>query len=376
MRYDSDYLPTKIYNEIHLNMLELQSIHKYFDTVKAVNDVSLSLKEGEVISLLGPSGCGKSTLLKLIAGLDHPTQGRFLLEGQDISKLSPQKRGFGMVFQDYALFPHLNVAKNISYGLVEKGWSKTEQHARVSELLDLVNLSGYETRRMHQLSGGEQQRVALARALAPKPKLLLLDEPLSNLDMALRDSLLSDLKNILNNLNMTAVYVTHDQKEAFSLAGRIAVMRAGKIEQLSEAKSLYANPNSYWLADFFGHDNVYKKTSLLHSASFNSTDFNDTDFNDTDFNDTDSSDTEDEYLYLLLRSDLCELKQSQESPLDFKAKIISREMIADNHNLELSIEALDIVVKWQGFERELYTLDLSHDVFINIPQAAWIKLKA
>ena len=333
-------------------MLELHAIHKHFDSVKAVNDVSLSLSEGEVISLLGPSGCGKSTLLRLIAGLETPTHGQLFLETKDITTLSPQNRGFGMVFQDYALFPHLNVAKNISYGLVEKGWSKAEQQNRVSELLDLVNLSGYENRRIHQLSGGEQQRVALARALAPKPKLLLLDEPLSNLDMALRDSLLIDLKAILNHLNMTAVYVTHDQKEAFSLGGRIAVMRAGKIEQLAAAKSLYANPKSHWLADFFGHDNLYPTTAVLEKASQN---------------------TE---AYLLLRSDLCSLKQSQGSPTDFKASFISEQLIADSVHLELFIEALDIRVKWQGFERELahLTLDSTQELYLAIPPTAWIGL--
>lgn len=343
-------------------MLELQEIHKHFDTVKAVNNVSLSLAEGEVISLLGPSGCGKSTLLKLIAGLESPTKGKLLLEAQDITRLSPQKRGFSMVFQDYALFPHLNVAKNISYGLVEKGWSKAEQQARISELLELVNLSGYETRRMHQLSGGEQQRVALARALAPKPKLLLLDEPLSNLDMALRDSLLNDLKIILKHLNMTAVYVTHDQKEAFSLAGRIAVMRAGKIEQLEEAKSLYANPKSQWLADFFGYDNLYEITDALKTVSHNHSHGH-------------SHTSQSNNSFLLLRSDLCMLKQIQDSTQDFKAQIISQQLISDSHHLELFVEALNITVKWQGFERELSHLDLNQDIFINIPSSAWIELE-
>jgi len=311
-------------------MLELRTIHKHFDTVKAVNDVSFTLKEGEVISLLGPSGCGKSTLLKLIAGLENPTQGQLFFESQNITQLSPQKRGFGMVFQDYALFPHLNVAKNISYGLVEQGWSKSEQKERVEELLELVNLSAYESRRMHQLSGGEQQRVALARALAPKPKLLLLDEPLSNLDMALRDSLLHELKEILQRLNMTAVYVTHDQKEAFSLGGRIAVMRKGKIQQLADAKSLYAKPNSYWLADFFGHDNLYQTTEVLRNL-----------------NGTGSAS-------LLLRSDLCDLKENQTTAEDFKVAVVSSQLIADTHHLELFIEALDIAVKWQGYEREIW----------------------
>ena len=331
-------------------MLELQAIHKYFDTVKAVNDVSFSLSQGEVISLLGPSGCGKSTLLRLIAGLEQPTNGKLLLDAEDISNQSPQKRGFGMVFQDYALFPHLNVAKNISYGPVEKGWSKAEQQTRVGELLELVNLAGYENRRIHQLSGGEQQRIALARALAPKPKLLLLDEPLSNLDMALRDSLLHDLKNILNHLTITAIYVTHDQKEAFSLGGRIAVMQKGEIEQFAAAKSLYANPQSYWLADFFGHSNLYETTDLLETASQKNNNL------------------------LLLRSDLCSLNASQDSPLDFKATCISQELIADNVHLKLSIDSLGISIEWQGFERELSNLDLEQTIYLNIPQTAWIGL--
>ena len=334
-------------------MLELHAIYKHFDTVKAVNNLSFSLAEGEVISLLGPSGCGKSTLLRLIAGLESPTKGQLHLEGQDITTLSPQKRGFGMVFQDYALFPHLNVAKNISYGLVEKAWTKSEQQQRVTELLELVNLSGYETRRIHQLSGGEQQRVALARALAPKPKLLLLDEPLSNLDMALRDSLLTDLKAILNHLNMTAVYVTHDQQEAFKLGGRIAVMRTGEIEQLTAAKTLYAQPKNYWLADFFGHDNLYPTTDTLTTVAKSSANF------------------------FLLRSDLCSLHQAQATPEDFKVQIRSQELIADSHYLELFIEALDITVRWQGYERELLPLNLAtnQETYLHIPHKAWIGLK-
>ena len=199
--------------------LRLEGLSKRYDDIQAVDGVSLELRPGETLALLGPSGCGKSTLLRLIAGLEDVDAGRIFLDGEEVTKRSPQNRGFGMVFQDYALFPHLNVENNIAYGLVEKGWHKEERRERVDNLLQLVGLEGLNRRRIEALSGGQQQRVALARALAPRPSLLLLDEPLSNLDLALREDLKGQLKDLLSNLELSAIYVTHDQDEAFTLAG-------------------------------------------------------------------------------------------------------------------------------------------------------------
>ena len=211
---------------------------------------------------MGPSGCGKSTLLRLVAGLEPPTRGRIFLGDRDITALPPQRRGFGMVFQDYALFPHLNVERNIAFGLVEAQWTKEARRARVGELLELVGLEGLEKRRVFELSGGQQQRVALARSLAPRPALLLLDEPLSNLDAALRDELKRELEQILGALEVSALFVTHDQSEAFTVADRVAVMRSGRLEQVDTPTTLFAAPASVWVAHFLGHTNVFSKEQV------------------------------------------------------------------------------------------------------------------
>lgn len=235
-------------------MLEVRSLTKRFGPVVAVEDFTLAVPDGEILALLGPSGCGKTTVLRIVAGLEQPDAGRVLLASRDATDWPPEKRGVGLVFQSYALFPHLSVGANVAYGL---RFRRGDRERRVRELLALVGLTGYERRKPHQLSAGQQQRVALARALAPEPRVLLLDEPLSALDAALRKDLRAELRALLGKLGMTALYVTHDQEEALALADRVAVMREGRLEQVAPPEELYAKPRTPFVAAFLGRANLW-----------------------------------------------------------------------------------------------------------------------
>jgi ABC-type Fe3+/spermidine/putrescine transport system ATPase subunit len=236
-------------------ILRLDAIEKRFGETTAVTNLSLEVAPGELLTLLGPSGCGKTTTLRMIAGFETPTAGRILLDGRDITKLPPQKRGFGMVFQNYALFPHLDVFENVAFGLKGQGTPRAEIVRRVQEALALVDLAGYGKRKVQQLSGGQQQRVALARALAPEPRILLLDEPLSNLDASLRERTRAELRTLLERLGITAIFVTHDQEEAFDLSDRIAIMEGGRLQQLGTPEALYRQPANPFVATFLGRAN-------------------------------------------------------------------------------------------------------------------------
>ncbi|XBH20963.1 ABC transporter ATP-binding protein [Jonesiaceae bacterium BS-20] len=220
----------------------------------AVDNVSLAVAPGEIVALLGPSGCGKSTLLRTIAGLEQPHAGSLSWEGKDLASVAVHKRGFGLMFQEGQLFAHQNVAGNVAYGLKIQGLSKTQRDQRVAELLVLVGLPGAQTRSIATMSGGERQRVALARALAPRPQLLLLDEPLSALDRELREHLAVELRSILQQTGTGAVFVTHDQDEAFTVADRVAVMRRGKLLQVDAPELLWRKPNSQEVAEFLGYE--------------------------------------------------------------------------------------------------------------------------
>jgi ABC-type Fe3+/spermidine/putrescine transport system ATPase subunit len=240
-----------------MTLLQLKNITKrYPPDVTAVSQVTLSIKAGDVLCLLGPSGCGKTTLLRCIAGLEQPDSGSVWFEGRDVTRLPPHRRDFGMMFQDFALFPHKNVFDNVAFGLKMRGDSGQERSARVEEMLALVDLAPLAQRTIDQLSGGEQQRVALARALAPDPRLLLLDEPLGALDRALRERLMLELRQILQAVAVTAVYVTHDQTEAFAIADQVAVMRAGRLEQVAAPEQVYAEPATPFVAQFVGFENL------------------------------------------------------------------------------------------------------------------------
>lgn len=237
-------------------MLKIVNIHKTYEGRPLLTDVSFSVARGETVCLLGPSGSGKSTLLRIIAGLEEAEKGRVYWEGEDITPTPPHRRRMGMVFQDYALFPHLTVAENVAFGLRMQGWSPQEQRARVRAVLELVRLTGFEARRVTDLSGGEQQRVALARALAPRPHVLMLDEPLGALDRALREELLEELRAILRASDVAAIYVTHDQEEAAAIADRILILHDGKIVREGTPFEVWNDPGSLWVAQFLGVGNI------------------------------------------------------------------------------------------------------------------------
>lgn len=239
------------------SIISIRNVTKRFGSaVTAVDNVSLDIQEGEFFALLGPSGCGKTTLLRMVAGFENPTKGRIVIDGQDMSGVDPNHRPVNMVFQSYAVFPHMTVAKNAGYGLKVTGVARKEIDERVTEALSLVKLSGFESRFPHQLSGGQQQRVALARALIKRPKVLLLDEPLSALDAKLREAMQIELVRLQKSVGITFIIVTHSQDEALSVADRIAVMQAGKLRQTASPIELYENPNSRFCADFIGKINL------------------------------------------------------------------------------------------------------------------------
>ena len=238
-------------------LLRIEGVAKTFGSFRAVDGVSLDIKAGEFFALLGPSGCGKTTLLRMLAGFEAPDEGRILLGGKDIAQALPHERPINMMFQSYALFPHLSVRDNIAFGLKRAGMARADIATRVSEMVALVKLEGLEKRKPDQLSGGQRQRVALARALARRPQLLLLDEPLAALDKKLRESTQGELMELQRRLGMTFIIVTHDQEEAMTMASRIGVMKAGRLDQVASPRELYEAPRSRWIAEFVGDINLF-----------------------------------------------------------------------------------------------------------------------
>jgi spermidine/putrescine transport system ATP-binding protein len=242
------------------NSIELKDIEKYFGTNRVIPKLNLTIHQGEFITLLGPSGCGKTTLLRMIAGFETPTSGRVLLENEDITSLPPYKRNVNTVFQNYALFPHLNVSENIAFGLKQKGITGEKLTNAVKDVLETVQMGSFINRKPKELSGGQQQRIALARAIVNQPKVLLLDEPLAALDLKLRKQMQFELKQLHQQLGITFVFVTHDQEEALTMSDRIAVMNKGVIEQLDAPQELYGHPKSRFVADFIGENNTLSGT--------------------------------------------------------------------------------------------------------------------
>lgn len=237
-------------------MLELRGVYKTYEGQPLLRGISFAVDESETICLLGASGSGKSTLLRMIAGLELPDAGQILWDGHDLAYTPPHLRDFGLVFQDYALFPHLTVSENAAFGLKMRNWPKNKIQERVTEVLNIVNLNSFGNRKVTDLSGGEQQRVAFARALAPRPRLLMFDEPLGALDRALREDLLNQLRGILHRTGIPAIYVTHDQQEAISIADRVLLLHDGQIARQGSPKEVWENPGSAWAAEFLGLGNV------------------------------------------------------------------------------------------------------------------------
>ena len=246
---------------------QLENITKDYDGVQILKPTNLSIYEGEFLTFLGPSGCGKTTTLRIIAGLETPTEGTVKLEGRDVTNLPPYKRNVNTVFQNYALFPNMNVFDNVAFGLVEKRLGKAEIREKVDAMLQLVQLGKMGKRKPNQLSGGQKQRVAIARALANDPKLLLLDEPLGALDMKLRKQMQLELKTLQKNLGITFVYVTHDQEEALTMSDRIIVMNNGKFEQIGTPREIYEHPQNKFVANFIGESNIFEASVVSETGT-------------------------------------------------------------------------------------------------------------
>jgi putrescine transport system ATP-binding protein len=247
----------------HMPLLRIEGVSKSFGSFRAVDKLSLDIAAGEFFALLGPSGCGKTTLLRMLAGFETPDEGRILLGGSDIAPVLPHERPVNMMFQNYALFPHLNVRDNIAFGLERAGMARADIADRVADMIALVKLQGMEKRKPDQLSGGQRQRVALARSLARRPKVLLLDEPLAALDKKLRESTQAELMELQRRLGMTFIIVTHDQEEAMTMANRIGVMDAGRLEQVATPRDLYEAPATRWVAGFVGDINLFESNIIM-----------------------------------------------------------------------------------------------------------------
>ncbi|AUI65730.1 MULTISPECIES: ferric ABC transporter ATP-binding protein [Glaesserella] len=253
------------------DFLVLKNVTKSFGKATVIDNLNLSIKKGTMVTLLGPSGCGKTTVLRLVAGLENPTSGQIFIDGEDVTHNSIQQRDICIVFQSYALFPHMSIGDNVGYGLKMQGVPKAEREQRIKEALELVDLAGFEDRYVDQISGGQQQRVALARALILKPKVLLFDEPLSNLDANLRRSMREKIRELQQRLNITSLYVTHDQSEAFAVSDQVIVMDKGVIRQQDTAKNLYLQPNSLFLANFMGESTILagkRDNDTIHIGDF------------------------------------------------------------------------------------------------------------
>ena len=240
------------------NIIELKNIKKCYDDMVVVEDFNLEVQKGEFVTFLGPSGCGKTTTLRMIAGFEFPTEGEILLNGEDISYLPPNRRPINTVFQRYALFPHLNVYDNVAFGLNLKRLPKSQINEKVRQVLEVVDLEGFEKRRISTLSGGQQQRIAIARAIVNEPDILLLDEPLGALDLKMRKEMQLELKSMHESLGITFIYVTHDQEEALTMSDKVVVMSNGMIQQVGTPEEIYNEPKNAFVADFIGESNIFE----------------------------------------------------------------------------------------------------------------------
>lgn len=314
--------------------IQLANIYKSIDDFSLHMD--LEINKGELVSLLGPSGCGKSTTLRIIAGFEDPDSGSVLIDQADIAHLPPEKRNIGMVFQDYALFPHMSVFENIAYGPKLRKWKKERIEESVNRFLELVHLRGFGSRKIAHLSGGEQQRVALARALVTEPELLLLDEPLSALDAKLRKTLRRQIRRIQQELNITTIYVTHDQEEALAISDRIALMNHGECLQFDNPKNLYRYPSHIFAAGFIGNSNLFKVNKINRANSTADTDIG-------TFKVDYISEENERTLYLFFRPESCLLADSDQEENLLTGKVVDEEY--SGTHISLSIDCGGQVVK-------------------------------
>ena len=318
--------------------LELKGLSKSFDR-PAVQGVDLALEEGEILALLGPSGCGKTTLMRLVAGLEEPDSGRVLFQGREITGLPPQKRNFGLMFQEFALFPHQNVRQNVAFGLKTQRLDPEEVQARTREMLELMAIEGLAGRNVADLSGGERQRVALARSLAPRPDLLMLDEPLGALDRILRERLLTEVRGVLKSLGMTSIFVTHDQSEALAVADRVAVMGQGRLIQAASPEELYLHPRTEFVARFLGFKNLIpgrvKPGGAVETAL-------------GDLFPTDVDASPGERVILVLRPEAAQAAQNG-APASFRARVVDRLFLGRHHRVTVEAPGgLELIFDLEG----------------------------
>ncbi len=333
-------------------MLQLIDVHKsYTPDEPVINGIDLRVESGEIVSVLGPSGCGKTTLLRIIAGLEKVDGGRVLFDGRDLANVAVYKRNFGLMFQEFALFPHRTVGQNIAFGLRMAKESKAQIRTRVDEMLALVNLKGYASRSIFELSGGERQRVALARSLAPNPQLLMLDEPLGSLDRALREELMIELRTILKRIGVTTLYVTHDQEEAFAIADRIVLMNQGAVEQIGTPEAVYANPSSEFSACFLGFTNLIKATIKADKPKVAETDIGSI---------TLSAPAEEGTYTLLIRPDAATIEKEEKRATVLQGVVASASFRGNRYQMDL-----DVPLRPEGAEQRQSVQRLSFELYTN-----------
>ncbi len=338
------------------NDVEIKGAFKQFGANVVLNGIDLEVKQGELLTLLGPSGCGKSTTLNLIAGFLDPDRGEVHIKGNNVTKVPPYKRDLGMVFQTYSLFPHMTVYENLSFGLKLRKVGKAEQKKKISKALELVKMSGLENRYPRELSGGQRQRVAISRALVVEPELLLLDEPLSNLDAKLRHELRAEIKRLQKEIGVTTIFVTHDQEEALSMSDRVVVMNAGKIEQISTPTEIYNHPKTEFVFQFIGKSNCFEgNVSAVDKRKVAvkiGSDITHVDTNNVMGNESDLKTGDDVKLYIRPEKlQIVSLDEKSSSPLDFhRAKISQMNYLGTSWEINVLLQGKSIQVMTSAFD--------------------------
>ncbi len=336
-------------------ILQLHHITKKFGEINVLNNLDLDINQGEFITLLGPSGCGKTTTLRIIAGLEQPTSGQVFLNQKDITNLAPNKRDIHTVFQNYALFPHMNVEDNIGYSLKIKKYPKSKRKHAIQKILDLVQLSGYEKRMPNELSGGQKQRIAIARALVHQPSVILLDEPLGALDLQLRRQMQNELKNLQKQLGITFIYITHDQEEALNMSSRIAIMKDGAIEQIGTPDEIYNKPKTSYVAKFIGDSNIL--TGVVYKVE-NDTVYVSIQNRTMEIAALNYNINEKESLTFAIKSEYIQINKT-ETTYSLPAKVIAKNFIGGMLRITLQLtDGTEITASQYGFEFEYSMEDI------------------